>query len=173
MALLAARAMAARRAPPPAGLVLIAPAVDFTDDLMWAQFPDTIKHTIETEGQWLRDSQYSPEPYPITKALIEDGRRHNLFGTTITPGCPVHILQGMADPDVPWQHAMKLVDHLPAESTTLTLVKDGDHRLSRPQDLDLLTPQRCSNAGTRAGGVTRLHRHKRCAAPAFKFISPS
>ena len=120
------------------GLVLIAPAVDFTDELMWAQFPQSIRDEIMQDGQWLRDSQYSPEPYPITRALIEEGRTHNLFGKPIDPGCSVHILQGMNDPDVPWQHAMKLVEHLPANATTLTLIKDGDHRLSRPQDLAML-----------------------------------
>ncbi|MGL4496895.1 MAG: alpha/beta hydrolase [Beijerinckiaceae bacterium] len=138
IALLAARALAAR-GEALTGLVLIAPAVDFTDALMWAQFPDAVKKTIEAEGQWLRHSEYSPDPYPITKKLIEDGRRHALLGAPITPGCPVHILQGMADPDVPWQHAMTLVEHLPGDATTLTLIKDGDHRLSRPQDLAVLT----------------------------------
>jgi pimeloyl-ACP methyl ester carboxylesterase len=89
-------------------------------------------------GQWLRSSVYASEPYPITRALIEDGRHHLLFGLPIEPGCPVTILQGMQDPDVPWQHAMKLVEHLPADQVTLTLIKDGDHRLSRDQDIDLL-----------------------------------
>lgn len=137
IALLAAQALRARQIGL-SGLVLIAPAVDFTDELMWAQFPQAIRDEIMTKGRWLRESQYSPEPYPITRALIEEGRTHNLFGQPIRPGCPVHILQGMNDPDVPWPHALKLVEHLPAEATTLTLIKDGDHRLSRPQDLALL-----------------------------------
>ncbi len=137
LALLAARAMGLQHAPP-GGLVLIAPAVDFTHDLMWEQFPDAVKRQIETEGQWMRPSAYSSEPYPITRALIEDGRRHALFGAPITPGCPVTILQGMADPDVPWNHAIRLVEHLPADDVTLTLIKDGDHRLSRDQDIALL-----------------------------------
>ena len=141
LALLAARAMAARQADPsgqPGGLVLIAPAVDFTHELMWEQFPEVVKRQIETEGQWLRPSAYSAEPYPIKRALIEDGRKHALFGAPILPGCPVTILQGMADPDVPWSHAIKLVEHLPADDVTLTLIKDGDHRLSRDQDIALL-----------------------------------
>jgi pimeloyl-ACP methyl ester carboxylesterase len=66
------------------------------------------------DGVWLRPSEYSPDPTPITRALIEDGRRHLMFGSEIRTGCPVHILQGMADPDVPWQQAVKLVEHLAA-----------------------------------------------------------
>jgi pimeloyl-ACP methyl ester carboxylesterase len=137
LALLAARALKDKgRAP--GGLVLIAPAIDFTEELMWASFPDDVRQTILRDGQWLRPSAYSPEPYPIMRALIEDGRRHLMFGQPITPGCPVAILQGMDDPDVPWPHAMKLIEHLPADDVTLSLVKDGDHRLSRPQDIALL-----------------------------------
>lgn len=137
LALLAARAMRAKGAPA-AGLVLIAPAVDFTETLMWEQFPQTLRDAIMSQGRWMQPSSYSPEPYPITRALIEDGRRLMLFGQPIEPGCPVTILQGMQDPDVPWRHAMRLIEHLPADDVTLTLVKDGDHRLSRPQDLALL-----------------------------------
>ncbi len=137
LALLAARALQARGTPP-AALVLIAPAVDFTQDLMWEQFSPEIRLTLETTGKWMRPTAYGPEPYPITHALIEDGKRHKLFGGPIEPGCKVTILQGMADPDVPWQHAMTLLEHLPAEDVTLTLIKDGDHRLSRDQDIALL-----------------------------------
>jgi alpha-beta hydrolase superfamily lysophospholipase len=122
----------------PAGLVLIAPAVDFSDDLMWAQMSEEIRATILRDGVWMRPSEYSPEPTPITRALIEDGRRLKMFGSEIRTGCPVHILQGMADPDVPWQHAIKLVEHLSGDPVLLTLVKDGDHRLSTPADLDRL-----------------------------------
>jgi pimeloyl-ACP methyl ester carboxylesterase len=121
-----------------AGMVLIAPAVDFTEALMWAQFPDTIRQQIMAEGVWRRPSAYDPTPYPITKALIEDGRRNLLFGAPFEVGCPVHILQGMQDPDVPWQHAMTLVEHLPRDPVQVSLINDGDHRLSRPQDIDLL-----------------------------------
>jgi len=121
-----------------AGLVLIAPAVDFTEALMWDAFPAEIREQIRRDGVWLRPSAYSAEPYPITRALIEDGRRHLLLGSTLRTGCPVQILQGMRDPDVPWQHALKLVEHLPSDPVTLTLVNDGDHRLSREQDIDRL-----------------------------------
>ncbi len=84
---------------------------------------------------WLRPSEYSPDPTPITRALIEDGRRHLMFGGEIKAGCPVHILQGMRDPDVPWRQAIKLVEHLSGDPVVLTLVKDGDHRLSTPADI--------------------------------------
>jgi pimeloyl-ACP methyl ester carboxylesterase len=139
LALLAARELAKRDpALRPSGLVLIAPAVDFTERLMWQQFPPETRQTILETGVYLRPSLYSPEPYPITRALIEDGRRHLLLGGTIAVGCPVHILQGMEDPDVPWRHALELVEHLPGESVSMTLIKDGDHRLSRNEDLERL-----------------------------------
>jgi len=122
----------------PAGLVLIAPAVDFSDELMWAQMPEAVRQTIMNDGVWLRPSAYSPEPTPITRALIEDGRRHLLFGQPIETGCPVHILQGMKDPDVPHSQALKLVEHLAHDPVVLTLIKDGDHRLSTPEDIERL-----------------------------------
>ncbi|ACA18579.1 conserved hypothetical protein [Methylobacterium sp. 4-46] len=119
----------------PAGLVLIAPATDFTEALIWERLPEEIRARITREGVWRRDSAYSPEPTPVTRALIEDGRRHLLLGGPIDPGCPVHILQGMADPDVPWAHAMRLVEALPERGVVLTLIKEGDHRLSDPASL--------------------------------------
>ena len=118
-----------------AGMVLIAPAPDFTEALMWKQFSPEIRHQIETEGRWLRPSDYG-EPYPITRALIEDGRKHLLLGSAIELGCPVRILQGRQDPDVPWRHAFDLTERLPADDVVLTLIQDGDHRLSRPQDIE-------------------------------------
>jgi alpha-beta hydrolase superfamily lysophospholipase len=139
LALLAIRALAAAgEADRIAGTVLIAPAVDFTEALMWKQFPPDIRAAIETEGHWLRPTPYAEEPYPVTRALIEDGRRHLLLDTAIQAHGPVHILQGMQDPDVPWQHAMLLVEHLADDPVSVTLIKDGDHRQSRPEDLDRL-----------------------------------
>lgn len=122
----------------PAGLVLLAPATDFTERLMWDAFPDDVRETILRTGVWHRPSAYSDEPYPITRGLIEEGRRHLLLGGQIETGCPVHILQGMKDPDVPWKHAMRLVEHLPGDGVKITTIPDGDHRLSRPEDLDRL-----------------------------------
>jgi pimeloyl-ACP methyl ester carboxylesterase len=137
MALLLAREIARRRGTGRAnlaGLVLIAPAPDFTEELMWKGFSPEVRKEIETSGVWLRPSQYG-EPYPITRALIEEGRNHLLLGSTIEVGCPVRILQGAQDPDVPWQHAFALAHRLPSDDVVLTMIQDGDHRLSRPQDI--------------------------------------
>jgi pimeloyl-ACP methyl ester carboxylesterase len=119
-----------------AGMVLIAPAVDFTEELMWKRFSPEIKRELEATGVWARPSQYSPEPYLVTRQLIEDGRKHLLLGGLIETGCPVRILQGVEDPDVPWQHAVDLTSRLASDDVVLTLVKDGDHRLSRPEDIE-------------------------------------
>jgi pimeloyl-ACP methyl ester carboxylesterase len=137
MALLLARALARRGKVGRAtlkGLVLIAPAPDFTEELMWKGFSPEIRVEIEATGQWLRPSEYG-EPYPITRQLIEEGRNHLLLGSAIDVGCPVRILQGRQDPDVPWQHAFRLAERLPSEDVVLTMIQDGDHRLSRPQDI--------------------------------------
>ncbi len=117
-----------------AGLVLIAPAPDFTEELMWKGFSPEIRHEIENKGVWLRPSEYG-DPYPITRNLIEEGRNHLLLGSAIEVGCPVRILQGAKDPDVPWRHAFALLHRLPADDVVLTMIQDGDHRLSRPQDI--------------------------------------
>lgn len=119
-------------------LILIAPAVDFTEALMWARFPPEAKRQIEAEGRWMRPSAYGEEPYPITRALIEDGRRHLLLDRPIAFRGPVRVLQGMRDPDIPWEFALKLADRIESPDLAFTLVKDGDHRLSRPQDISRL-----------------------------------
>jgi pimeloyl-ACP methyl ester carboxylesterase len=122
LALLLGRALAQRQRTgggTVAGMVLIAPAVDFTEELMWKRFPAAIRREIETTGVWMRPSDYSAEPYPITRQLIEEGR--------------------VQDPDVPWDHAVELVSHIARDDVVLTLVKDGDHRLSRPEDIERLT----------------------------------
>jgi pimeloyl-ACP methyl ester carboxylesterase len=121
-----------------ARLVLIAPAVDFTEELMWKRFPPEVKREIEQSGVWARPSQYSEQPYPITRGLIEEGRRHLLLDGMIETGCPVRILQGVQDPDVPWQHTVELTARFARDDVVLTLVKDGDHRLSRPEDIERL-----------------------------------
>jgi pimeloyl-ACP methyl ester carboxylesterase len=136
--LLARRLREFKDAAPIAGMVLIAPAVDFTEALMWNQFSDAIKREIEQKGFWLRPSEYSEGPYPITRALIEDGRKHLLLGGLIETGCPVHILQGVQDPDVPLRHALELVARFARDDVVVTLIKDGDHRLSRPEDIERL-----------------------------------
>jgi len=117
-------------------LILIAPAIDFTEKLLWARFSDEIKHEIETNGVWFRVNK-SGEAHPFTKNLIEDGRQNQILDGPIEPNCPVHILQGQLDPDVPLAHVLQLVQTMPLE-TVLTIIRDGDHRLSRDQDISLL-----------------------------------
>ncbi|OYZ90057.1 MAG: alpha/beta hydrolase, partial [Xanthobacter sp. 17-67-6] len=138
IALLLARALKAQGSDRLAGLVLIAPAPDFTQTLMWERFPAEVRAQILTHGRFERPSDYSDEPYVITRALIEDGQRHMVLGAPFAVGCPVRILQGAQDADVPWQHAMSLVTCLAEDDVVFTLVKDGDHRLSRPEDLERL-----------------------------------
>lgn len=135
IACLVAQALARHGRPAPSGLVLIAPALDFTQSLLWDRFPPEVRSQIERDGAWFRPSAYDPTPVPITRALIEDGRSHCLLGSPFDPACPVHILQGMDDPDVPYTHALRVVERLPKAGTLLTLIADGDHRLSRPQDI--------------------------------------
>jgi pimeloyl-ACP methyl ester carboxylesterase len=120
------------------GLVLIAPAVDFTEELMWNRMTPDVRRAIEEKGAWERPSAYSDGPYLITRGLIEEARSHLLLGSMIEAGCPVRILQGVQDPDVPWQHAVELTSRFARDDVVLTLVKDGDHRLSRPQDIERL-----------------------------------
>ena len=119
LALLLAREMAAapNAAAAIAGLVLIAPAVDFTEELMWKKFQPKVRKEIEEKGFWLRPSEYDAGGYKITRALIEDGRKHLLLGGLIETGCPVRILQGVKDEDVPWQHAMALSSRLAQDET--------------------------------------------------------
>lgn len=120
------------------GLVLLAPAPDFTAELIEPALTKKQKRELTEKGYFEENSQYSPEPNIYTRALIEDGRTNRVMTEPIDTHCPVHILQGMADPDVPHTHALKLVSLLPADDMTLSLIPDGDHRLSRPQDLELL-----------------------------------
>jgi pimeloyl-ACP methyl ester carboxylesterase len=120
-----------------AALLLIAPAPDFTEALLWAQLPDDAKRQIVEQGLWYRPSDYGDDPYPITRNLIEDGRRHLVMRAPLSLPIPVRILQGMKDPDVPWEHALKLAQLIEGD-VTLTLIKNGDHRLSTPEHLRLI-----------------------------------
>lgn len=119
-------------------LILIAPAVDATAELMTKRMSKAQLAALQRDGVVQRPSQYSDQPYPYTAKLIEDGNRHLMFGKGIDVGAPVTILQGGKDPDVPRDHALKLVQHLLTDQVTFTLVPDGDHRLSREEDLELL-----------------------------------
>jgi pimeloyl-ACP methyl ester carboxylesterase len=130
--------LALRRPERVRALIGIAPAPDFTDTLMWEEdFTDEQRATLMREGVLHLPSQYG-DPTPITRRLIEEGRNHLLLGAPIGLRIPVRILQGMEDPDVPWQHALRLTEALASADVQLCLIKDGDHRLSRPADLALL-----------------------------------
>ncbi|MEO0673144.1 MAG: alpha/beta hydrolase [Pseudomonadota bacterium] len=120
-----------------AGLVLIAPAWDMTEALMWAEFPEDVRAQLMSDGVWMRPSQYG-EPYPITRGLIEDGRGHLLGDAPWRPNCPVRIIHGRLDPDVPFAHGAALVDKAFDQDVRLIEVPDGEHRLSRPEDIALL-----------------------------------
>jgi hypothetical protein len=117
------------------GLVLIAPAPDFTEELMWKTFSQEVKDTLLRDGLYREPSDSADEPYEITMTLIEEGRRHLILGEPIPLSCPVRILQGMKDTDVPWAHAMRLVETLSGEDVMIDLSKSGDHRLSTPSDI--------------------------------------
>jgi pimeloyl-ACP methyl ester carboxylesterase len=119
------------------GLLLIAPAWDMTEELMWKQFPEAARRDLVEKGVYLQPSEYG-EPYAITKALIDEGRAHLLAAKPFDPKRPVVILQGRLDPAVPFAHAEKLLSFLEGGEAKLIEVADGEHRLSRPQDLALL-----------------------------------
>lgn len=119
-------------------MLLIAPAPDFTERLMWPQLSAQQRESIARDGVLEEKSEYSPEPNVYTRSLFEDGRRNLVLTGEVVTHCPVHILQGRLDPDVPWAHAMTLANQLIHESVSMTLVPDGDHRLSRPQDIELM-----------------------------------
>jgi len=133
IALLAALARPGRMA----GLVGVAAAPDFTERLMWQAMSPREREQLMSAGVLHVPSQYG-EPYPITRRLLEDGRRHLLLDGPIALDCPVRLLHGQRDPDVPWETALRVAERLTGADVQVTLVKDGDHRLSRPQDLALL-----------------------------------
>lgn len=118
------------------GAVLIAPAWDMTEELMWKQFTSEAREAIETQGFFERPSRYGDGPYTISRQLIEEGRSHLIGDDSFTPPCPVRIIHGIQDPDVPWRHANKLLQTLQGDNIMLSLVQDGGHRLSRPEDVD-------------------------------------
>ena len=119
------------------GLVLIAPAWDMTEELMWKRFGDEARRAILERGVYEQPSAYG-SPYPITRGLIEDGRNHLLAREPFDPGRPIAILQGLQDPDVPAAHTRELTEFLTGGHVKLVEIAEGEHRLSRPQDLALL-----------------------------------
>lgn len=121
-----------------AGLVLIAPAPDFTTDLIEPNLTDGHRRQLAEKGYFEEGSDYLPEPNRFSQAFLDDGRANRVMGKIIETWCPVHILQGMQDRDVPYEHALKLAAHFPKDTLTVSLIPDGDHRLSRQQDLAML-----------------------------------
>ena len=120
------------------GMILIAPAVDMTRELVPQRFSQSQLAEMKSEGFIEVPSKYGDGPYIYTQNLVDDGEKHLLLGAPIETGCPVHILQGQQDPDVPASHAERLLQHFMLDEAQLAMVPDGDHRLSRPEDLDLL-----------------------------------
>ncbi len=116
-------------------MVLIAPAADFTEALMKPGLPPEAHDAIARDGEWIRPSLYDPTGYPITRGLLDDGARWSILGAPVPVDVPVRILQGREDPDVPWLHALELANAIRSEDVVFTLIKDGDHRLSRDQDI--------------------------------------
>lgn len=119
-------------------LVGIAAAPDATETLMWARFSPEQRERLMREGAVRLPSLYDPKGYLFTRTLIEEGRHHLLMAGPIAIGCPVRLLHGMQDPDVPWQTSLALAEKLESADVEVTLIKDGDHRLSGEGDLTRL-----------------------------------
>jgi pimeloyl-ACP methyl ester carboxylesterase len=119
-------------------LLGIAAAPDFTEDLLLPGASEAQRRDVARQGFWLQPSAYG-DRYPVTAALLEDGRRHLLLRAPIPIGCPVHLLHGQRDPDVPWQTALRLAERLQSEDVTIELIKAGDHRLSTEADIARIT----------------------------------
>jgi pimeloyl-ACP methyl ester carboxylesterase len=134
LSLLAAKRLGERVA----GWIGIAAAPDFTEKLLLANLSPQDRATLERDGRLVRLSQYSPEPTILTRKLIEEGRNHLVLTTPLRLDCPVHLLHGMKDPDVPWELSQRLLNHIEAPDIAFTLTRDGDHRLSTPPDIDRL-----------------------------------
>lgn len=129
---------AIKRADRVAGLILIAPAPDFTAKLMQPELPAEAREALERDGVYLQPSPYDDEPYPITKAMLDDGAKHTLLDQPVPFDGPVTILHGLQDSDVPFSHACLVQSQLRSPDVRMIVIKDGDHRLSRSQDLQRL-----------------------------------
>ena len=138
IALLLARRLATEGRAMPKGIILIAPAWDMTR-LIWQRLPQEARTAIERDGVFYRPSAYGNGPYPITKTIIKDGENHLLGEGPVPLDVPIRILHGCQDPDVPWRHSLDLLEVIAGADIRLTLIKDGEHRLSRPQDLAVLS----------------------------------
>ncbi len=117
------------------GLVLIAAAPDFTERMLLKGLSPAEQEKLQREGRLERPSQYSPEPSVFTWKLIEEGRNHLVLDKQLAVRCPVRLLHGQSDPDVPWEYSLQIARHLDAPEVITTFVKGGDHRLSSPADI--------------------------------------
>jgi pimeloyl-ACP methyl ester carboxylesterase len=150
---------ALRRPERVAGLFLIAAAPDFVVDLIWDRLTPDQRATLKRAGVMHQPSAHADKKLTITYRLIEEGRRHRLLRAPIAIDAPVRLLHGMEDPDVPWQRSLRLAERLSTRDVRISLIKDGDHRLSRPGDLALLTAEIASLSATarraRGGNLDR------------------
>jgi pimeloyl-ACP methyl ester carboxylesterase len=121
------------------GAVFIAPAPDFTEELVWRNLSAPERKELLRNGKLLEHSPYSTDPNVITKALIDDGRKHLILGEPIEIRCAVRIIQGMADNEVPWRHAVAFAERLVSDDVEILLLKSGDHRLSKPHEIRTIT----------------------------------
>jgi pimeloyl-ACP methyl ester carboxylesterase len=142
-------------------LLGIAAAPDFSEDLLLANASPEQRRQLAEQSYWLQPSAYGDAPYPVTRALIEDGRGHLVLRGPLPIRCPVHLLHGQRDPDVPWQTALRLAERLESDAVTIELIKAGDHRLSTPSDLVRITAA-LERLATDAGGRAAF---TRAAAP--------
>jgi pimeloyl-ACP methyl ester carboxylesterase len=122
-----------------AGLIGIAAAPDFTEDLLLAEATPQQRRDLAAQGYWMQPSAYGGAPYPVTRRLIDEARAHLVLRGPIPIGCPVHLLHGQRDPDVPWRTALRLAERLQSEDVTVELIKAGDHRLSTARDIARIT----------------------------------
>jgi len=131
--------MALQRPERVAAVVGIAGAPDFTEELIWKKLDDETRDLLQKGGTWMRPNRYDDgEPYPISLKLIESGRAHLLTDSTINLNCPVRLLHGSADIDVPWSCSLKVLEQLSGKDATLTLIKDADHRLSSSEQIEII-----------------------------------
>ena len=119
------------------GLVGVASAPDFTEDLIQEALGEATREELDARGYFMRESEYEA-PYPITKKLLDEGANHLLLRNDIPLTCPVRLMHGMRDESVPWETSLRLARALKSDDVRLTLVKDGGHRLSRDEDIELI-----------------------------------
>jgi abhydrolase domain-containing protein 10 len=119
------------------GLVGIATAVDFVSR-RFDSLPEESKEEIKSTGKWLFPSQYSEKPYVLTWDMIKDARQH-VLDDSIPVHCPIRLIHGMKDEEVPYDVSLDVLKRVQSNDVNVTLVKDGSHRLSQPNNIHLIT----------------------------------